>query len=365
MRNRKRSRLGLLAAAALGLVACDIPTELPKWNTTWVVEGESTSMAVSSLLPSSVRVATGGGAFELIVGGTSFSRTLGQLCGAPCTAANGQTVPKPAFTGGFSSGISLPSDVVSATLAGGSISVQLTNGFGFDPIRPSASARGFVAVTVSTGGTTLAVDTIKGQTTSFPSNTTLNRTLDLNPANIAGPIQVDVTVSSPAGDPATINTSQSFGVVATPGTLSVSEARVAVASKTVTVTNATLDLDLDATVAEHVKEGAFLLEIDNPFDLTGSFQLTMTPPDHPAIAKSFTVGPGQDTVTITLTPDEMDALLCPPGPGEECGGAREITLAAAGAVTGTGTPPAVTVTPTQVLTIHSKIRFVIGPKEEE
>src|SRR5438477_3190326 len=92
---------GLTAAALAVLSACSIPTDAPKYDTEWNVPGKSTTISVNSLLPSGVSPTNDNSAFQVTVSPatSTITRTLGQDCAA-CAALNGQTVPKPAFTGG-------------------------------------------------------------------------------------------------------------------------------------------------------------------------------------------------------------------------------------------------------------------------
>src|SRR5437868_1195620 len=109
------ARLGL---AMLGmLAACDVPTEAPKYTTEWNVPAKSTTISVNTFLPAGVTATSDNSSFQATVSpaSTSIARTLGQDC-TTCSAANGATVPKPAFSGGGSATVSLPSSVTSATL---------------------------------------------------------------------------------------------------------------------------------------------------------------------------------------------------------------------------------------------------------
>src|SRR5205085_12638178 len=97
---RFAARLGILLLVAVS--ACEVPTKLPSWDQTWLIPGDSTKVSVSELLPKTgeLTVSTSGGqpvfAFNMATP-AAISRSLGQVCAA-CAAANGATVPKPAFT---------------------------------------------------------------------------------------------------------------------------------------------------------------------------------------------------------------------------------------------------------------------------
>src|SRR5438046_6734625 len=121
---RTYARFSIVLLAGLG--ACEVPTNVPPWDQTWLIPGDSTRVSVSELLPKTgeLTVSTSGGqpVFALNVATpAAVSRSLGQVCTA-CVAANGTTVPKPAFTMKDSTPITLPSNLVAATIVSGGFS---------------------------------------------------------------------------------------------------------------------------------------------------------------------------------------------------------------------------------------------------
>ncbi len=122
-------RQAALLGVMLGVAGCDIVSfvqdPLPRFEQTWNVPAESTTISVARLLPSNVSIYSTPGvtpedsiAFRVDIGPTTFSRRLGDDCG-PCQALDGLTVIKPAFalaTGGMQG---LPTDIVSGSLLGG------------------------------------------------------------------------------------------------------------------------------------------------------------------------------------------------------------------------------------------------------
>lgn len=350
-RGRPGASLFLGALLTLGLVACEFPTELPKWDTTWIVPAESTTISVTRLLPSSITTTPGGTSFVLGLPAVTVSRTLGEICGLPCTVANGLIVPKPAFETSFAISIALPPEVVSAQVTSGTIQVALTHDFPFDPIRPGALTRGFIAVTATVGNTVIARDSIAGENTAFAPGTTLNRVLTLAPANVTGPIAVAVRLNSPAGDPVTIDVTDRFTLTATPNQVLVNQALVRVASRTIEATEVELDLgDIDETVTDNVKAGALLLTLDNPFGVTGNLSLVITAPGT-TITKSAALAQGRSTARVEFSQAEIRSIL----------GAGPVRLRVSGAVCAT-TPCTTLVTPSQSVAISSRLELTIGPK---
>ena len=344
-------RVGLAVPLTLVLAGCDLPSELPKWNTTWVVPGENTTISVSRLLPGSVSVAPGGSAFALSLPGVSVSQTLGQMCGAPCSTFQGLIVPKPQFTANLPASIALPTDVISARVTGGTVQVRLEHTFSFDPIRPSPTARGYIVVTATAGSVTLARDSIPGETTAFAPGTALTRNLALATATVAGPISINARIFSPAGDPVMIDTNQRVTVTATPMQIVISEAQVRVANRSITGEQVELDLaDIDQAVSERTKAGALLLDLDNPFAVTGTLTLTINGPNA-NIVKQVPLQQGAQSVRVEFNEQEIQSIL----------GTSPVRLSVSGTVN--APTSGATVRPSQVVTIRSRLLLTLGPKE--
>ncbi|MBW3628426.1 MAG: hypothetical protein KY464_03930 [Gemmatimonadetes bacterium] len=339
------------ALLTLGLAACEFPTELPKWDTTWIVPAESTTISVTRLLPSSITTGAGGTSFVLDLQPVTVSRTLAEICGSPCALANGLIVPKPRFETAFGTSISLPAEVVFAQVTGGSVRIALTHDFSFDPIRPSASARGFIVVTATAGTAVIGRDSIAGENTAFAAGTTLNRVLTLSATNVTGPIAINVRLNSPAGDPVTIDTSDRLSLTATPTQIQLSQAQIRVSNRTIDATEVELDLgDIDEAVTENVKGGALLLSLANPFTVTGNLSAVITAPGT-TITKAIPLAQGFSSVRVEFNQQEIQSIL----------GASPVRLRVSGSVCGSA-PCTPTVTPTQSVTIASRLELTIGPK---
>jgi hypothetical protein len=353
LRGRQRAPALLGAVLTLGLAACEFPTEIPKWDTLWVVPADSASIGVGEILPSTITTAPGGSAFELSLQPVTVTRTLGELCGPGCSLASGLTVPKPAFTATLAASVPLPGDIVSAQLTGGTIQVALSHDFPFDPIRPSSTERGYIVLTATVGSTVIARDSIAGEATAFDPGTTLTRTLTLAAATVDGPVTVSATLSSPAGDPVTIDTSDGLTFTVTPSQIRVSQAQVRVANLTIDAAEVELDVgDVDAAVTDNVRAGALLLALDNPFAVSGDLGITITTGPGATINKSVPLAQGKSNVRVEFNEQEIRSIL----------EGSPVMLRANGVVCATTCTTAVT--PTQTLTIASRLELTIGPKED-
>jgi hypothetical protein len=304
----------LAGAAVIGLLAaCDFPTDLPRVQSRWVVPAEETRFGVAELLPGDVSVSADSSTFIVTFDPVGFSQTLAELCGVACVAADGLTVPKPPFTGNVASQVDFPPEVFAITVVDGTVVLEVTNGLGFDPIRPAAGVFGSVTmrVTDDADGDVLSELVVSGTTTSFASGTTLSRSLVLAPTDVNGSLVASVVLDSPLGDPVTVDASAEVAVVATPGTIRVSAVAVDVSSESVALDPVDLDVgDIDADVEGRVVEGAFLLDVTNPFGVGADFDLTISWPSGGPILRSASITPAASSqVRIAFTGDEIRSFL--------------------------------------------------------
>ena len=362
---RATARLSLLLLAAVG--ACEVPTKLPSWDQTWVIPGDSTRIAVSELLPKTgeLTVSTSGGqpVFALNVAApAAISRSLGQVCSA-CAAANGATVPKPAFTIADSTGVALPTDLVAATVVSGGFTYTITNNFSFDPIRPNAAGApyGYFVIRVMNGTTLVALDSVDGAALGIGKNgATLQRALPLNVGGgslsitNAKPLEVYLTLNSPQGDPVTINTSQSFSVAIQPLPIALSQAQVNVANQSINAAQTSVDLSSvsDQALINRVQAGTLHLNIASPFGVQGTLTATFTVPGAASITKTIPLTTAaQQTPDVSLNAAELRTLL-----------GKTANLSVSGSVSSPS--GAVTITPTQVLRVTSTFEIILSTTEK-
>jgi hypothetical protein len=367
MHSRVTSRVARLSILCLiAISACEVPTKLPSWDQTWLIPGDSTRVSVSELLPKTgeVTVSTFGGqpVFALnVTAPAAISRSLGQVCSA-CAAANGTTVPKPAFTITDSTGVALPTDLVAATVVNGGFIYTITNNFSFDPIRPNAAGApyGYFVIRVMNGTTLVALDSVDGAVLGVGKNgATLQRSLPLNVGggslaiNSTSPLEIYLTLNSPQGDPVTINTNQSFSVAIQPTPISLSQAQVHVANQSINAAQTSVDLSSvsDQALVNRVQGGTLHLVITSPFGIQGTLTATFNAPGAAPIVKTIPLTTAaQQAPDISLTGAELRTLL---------GHTADLT------VSGSVSSPsgAVTLTPTQVLKVTSTFEIILSTTE--
>lgn len=348
IRGRRASLIMLVVVASAA--GCDYPTGLPKWNTEWLVPVKNTSLGAAQLVPGTMSQSSDNAAFLVTVSPVTLSRSLGQLCGAGCTAFAGLTVPKPAFTATVGDTLRLPGEVTGATLAGGSLQVTISNGFAFDPLRPGGSSRGTLALNVTSGGASVGRLSLGGDTVALPANGTLTRTIALGTGAISNRLAVELTLTSPAGDPVRIDPNQGFSVTVTAQSVRLSDVTVTISQKMASMQPIGLDLTgIDQSLIDRVQSGSLVLAIVNPFGVAGTMTLTLTSPGMTSIVKTVPLAAGGSNPVVHFTPQEMRSML-----------GREVALSAAGAVSA---GQAVKLTPSQAIQITTELSLILGPKE--
>jgi hypothetical protein len=337
-----RLRTGLIVPAALALGACEFPTSVPQVDQRWIVPPQTTTIAVGSLLPAGVRFVPDSSAFTIDLTPSTVTRPLSADC-PQCAAANGTRIPKPAFIATATVGSPLPTDIASAMLSGGTLDLSFTNNYTFDPLRPSASAHGYLVVTVMNGSTILGRDSVDGAAFSLAPGATLLRSIPLAGAiSSASPVTVTASVNSPAGDSVTMDASRTIVALATPSNLRVPTATVNVVNRIVGSSTVSDLGSVDATITSHLTDGALLLDVVNPFTVGGTLGVRFSGPGIAPIDKAVALAPGTTHPSIALTQAELQTLF-----------GHVVTVSFSGPVNGTAGP--VSITPKQVVVVTSRL----------
>jgi hypothetical protein len=351
-----------LALAAL-LTACDIPSEAPIFQQTWVVPADSVTVSAAEIVPAGVTI-TGGATpeFALSTPSININTTLGAVCGQPeCQTAVTVTAPTPAFTspdGLLAASIAFPAGVTSATLVDGLIHVQVTNNLGFDPLRPNGpntAPYGSLAMTFTSGALTYTYTVNGSPTQGMPNGATTPLIFLLASGDYTDGIDVELTLDVPAGNAATMNSSNSLAIAASIQGLAVSQATVAVVNEVVDSEPTEFDLE-DIDFADEVEGGALLLETVNPFTATATLSAVIEAPAQDgqaavSITKLLDI-PAQPTSTgtIPLSQAEIRSLL----------GKQGVTIRVSGTVNGTGPGNTISVTPTSEIIVRTQLRLILN-----
>jgi hypothetical protein len=344
---QQRRDMRRLSYLLLLLAGCDIPTELPKWNPTFAVPLEGTSFSVAQLLPSSIALAGGNPQFALSVAPVNAVFTLAQLCSA-CAGAVGQSLPKPAFVGTARVPVPLPADVDEASVSSGNVAFTVRNGFSFDPLRPSASARGTLTINVRrANGALLGSRSISGIDRALSPGSTLSDEVSF--AGIADSLIVEVVLDSPAGDATPFNAADALTITVAPTAVILSSARLLIAGRQISAPQIQLNLTgIDAFVIRRVRGGKLVLSIENGFGASGSVTLGIAGGLTP-ITKTIALSAADTTVEVPLTESELEGTL-----------GRAVVVSISGTVGANG---AVQLTPTSAFTVQPLLMLELGPDQ--
>lgn len=317
---RGGKRIMLCALAAVAWVsACDVPTSVPIVQPRFVIPGASLRIGVEELLPPGV--VSDADAFSVRLSGSVHTWTLGEICGALCGPLEGQLVPKPGFVARLRAEVPLPEGVVGATIHGGALTIRVANNLNFDVLRPAGGVPGSMTVEVTSGGAIVGRTTYQG---AMPPASITDIAIPMEPGAVSGPLRVELRIQSPAGDPVRVETEGSVMVAAVPATaVELASLSIRVQDRPIEAAFTTLDLaDIDETTREHIREGALVLRLDNPFEATGQMELTVLPQGGEAIRKALEAVPaGESVQRVRFTEEEMRRLL-----------GRRVNISAAGLV---------------------------------
>lgn len=365
----------------LGVAACDIvdlaSSSAPIFEQTWNLPATGTSISVASLLPQGVKIYNTPGvtpddssAFLIDISTVPISRRVGDDC-AQCNTLNGTNAIKPQFVLAAGNTQTLPQDVVSGAVLGGTLTVTLTNNMSFDPLYvrtgPPPQQQGFMVLVVRSGSLVLGRDSVHGAASVAPDGinrpfapaATMTRTIAISTGNVSGSLSVDVTINSPLGDHnefinanGTLGASASLRDVANPTepTLRVGSVSMNVVNRNMTsATGDSLPLDdIDEGIADNVVSATLQLTITNPFAVSGNVEVRFgygtLPSD--AITKTLSMPTGVDQVrSVGLNGGEIQTLL-----------GKKVGLTVAG---GVNSAAPITVTPRQVVSISNRLILTI------
>ena len=354
---RRATLLGL----GLTVSACDIvelaTNPAPRFEQQWNLPADSTSISVGTLLPSSVSIYSTPGstppdssAFQLSMNLSPISRRVGDDC-PQCQTMDGQTGIKPAFVLSSGSTTALPADVVSGSLLGGQVNVQVTNTLSFDPIRVKVGpgAQGYMLIILRAGSLVIARDSVDGATTAFAPGSVLTRSLTLQSAVVSGAVSVDLTINSPVGDHnVPIDASGRVNASASVQDFRLAQVRINVNGRTLTSPGTdSIPLDgIDESITEHVTAAALDMTISNPFAISGNVDVRFGYAPSQTITKTIAMPTGAAQLrTVSLDQTELRALF-----------GQKVALSINGVVSSSGP---IDVTPKQVVTIANRLRLTI------
>ena len=350
-------RRGIFLLAAIGLAACDVVTEPPSWEQEWQVPVPSGSLALTAaeLLPEGVTVNADSTAFITTAPGAEIVVALSEICP---TCAGLSVATKPEFRDTLTTTTEIPADLLSATLQAGAFDFSISHDFNFDPLRPSddpAAERGFLVVSVLSDGQVISRDSISGEDTAFPGGTTLTPDLEFGTAEVGNQLQLRMRVYSPTGDATTFDANDDLTAALAPTTVGITEATVAVPEQAIGPEVKSVSLAFDPAMIDRVQNGALLMEVRNPFDVTGLLDVAFQLPDR-TIQRAIPLAEGTTSERVAFSGQELRDILA----------ADDLELAREGSVAGTG--GTVTVSPGEAVDFDLELELIVligGSPEED
>ena len=321
-------------SCCLILLGCDVPTALPILEQRWILPLEQAKVGVEELLPAGLSVSDG--VLEVSIDTITTNSSLDSLCAA-CAALNGSTAAVPAFTSSFNGSVNLPANMSSVEISSGSVHVAVTNGLSFDPLAGGGSIE--ATILDGDGGLQLAQLIFSG---ALAPGTTLTQSISIGNSNVGNEVFAVITVTSPGGQIAPINTSEQLSVATTGSALIMGSTTVSLEGHAVEVDVVKLDLDhISPEIIERIVNGSLILEVTNPFGVSLSGNINIGP-----TSKSFSISEdGRSTTTISYTRNELSSFL----------GEKGVILSLSGTANGTS----ITLSSHQELTIEGAIDCLI------
>jgi hypothetical protein len=190
MNERSRAAAACLAAA-LAATACEVPTELPLWDTEWDVVVVSDTVSTAELVPEGVRVSEQG--FVVDSFDTEGQVRLGDVCEL-CTCFDGPIPPVEIAPHDWP--VELPPGVRSANIVRGTARVVIHNEVGFDVLDDGAGNHGFLEVALTDSWTDEVLETLRVEE-PFPPGDSLLIAFDLPAVELSSRIVARVRGRTP------------------------------------------------------------------------------------------------------------------------------------------------------------------------
>ena len=265
-------------------------------------------LSAADLAPEGVTIAPDSSVFRLETTAPFVGGRLSELCDV-CRPLHGAVAPKPGFWATPYNFIFPAAALGPVAVSGGSIQLVFVNNLNFDPIRPSATARGSVTIVVLRGSTELIRYRLDGVTDSLPPGTVFGVGLPLPAFIFDQPLGVWAGIDSPAGDSIAIDTTRFLAIRVGPISADIPQVTVNVDARTVS-DSGDIDLtDTDSDFATRIQGGGFRLDIENPFNIGGEFELRVVG-SGVSIEKTVTILAGGSTTNrIGLTTEEVRSML--------------------------------------------------------
>jgi hypothetical protein len=244
--------LPLLLAAA----ACDLPTSLPRWNTSWQLVAVEQDVRTAELLPEGVRVDPRG--FVIDSFSVTSSIRLGDVCEL-CTCFDGP-IPELEFSE-HEWPVRLPSGMTEAQLLSGKARVVMTNRIGFDLLDDGLGGTGRLDVVLIDRNTDEVVDQV-ALTGSWPAGDSVAVEFELSNRRLHSGLVARVSGRTPGSGTCDVHLTEESGFVARVELRDVVASTVGVALRESALGLQPRSISLPASIAARLRPGEARIALD-------------------------------------------------------------------------------------------------------
>ncbi len=279
-RARLRPTLALSAGIALlALAACQLP-EAPEWDVGIVAPFSSDPIGIADFLPGLVQIDSSSTPWVFTIDRqeSSIVFSYNDMC-ALWVCAGGISLPVPEFS--YTDSLQVlfsDASLVSVEGISGTLSLQVINDLGFEPLRSDATSDGYISLAVRDLGSGTTIDSLLISAADTTIGSAYDITLNFSAADLVDGFVVFFHLFSPDdGLPITINpASASLDLTASLDGIEVAAATVIVDNMSMdTSFVADIDQDTRDEIMDRVISGAYELMLVHDLELDGSLALSI------------------------------------------------------------------------------------------
>ncbi len=280
LRARLRPTLALSAGIALlALAACQLP-EAPEWDVGIVAPFSSDPIGIADFLPGLVQIDSSSTPWVFTIDRqeSSIVFSYNDMC-ALWVCAGGISLPVPEFS--YTDSLQVlfsDASLVSVEGISGTLSLQVINDLGFEPLRSDATSDGYISLAVRDLGSGTTIDSLLISAADTTIGSAYDITLNFSAADLVDGFVVFFHLFSPDdGLPITINpASASLDLTASLDGIEVAAATVIVDNMSMdTSFVADIDQDTRDEIMDRVISGAYELMLVHDLELDGSLALSI------------------------------------------------------------------------------------------
>jgi hypothetical protein len=265
----------LVLPLALAAAACDLPTELPRWTTSWEMVAVEKNVRTVDLLPEGVRIDPRGFAIDSF--SMSSSIELGDVCEL-CTCFDGP-IPELEFSE-HEWPLRLPSGVTEVQMLSGRARVVMTNHVGFDLLDDGQGGTGRIEVALTDGNTGEVLDRAE-LTESWPAGDSVALDFELSERRLNSSVVARVSGRTPGSGDCDVDLTEESGFAARVELRDVIARSVSVSVRESTLALEPRSLTLPDALASRLRPGearlAVAVELTSRVQTAAEIDLSVAP----------------------------------------------------------------------------------------